>query len=377
MSQLNSGSRVMSGAVVGGAPQRLSGAVRRQWLLACAVRRQWLLAAAGLAGLLAAAVFGANYYVAGRYIETTDDAYVGGDVTDLAPQVSGRIARIAVADNQAVHAGDLLVQIDDRDYRVALARAEAEVAGARARLGNLEATRILQAALIGEAQADVAAAGAQITLARENRSRYATLAASQAGSLQDAQTAAAGLAEAAAGEGKARAALEAAQAQLAVIDTQKQQASAALAGAQADLAAAQLNLGYTRIRAPIDGVIGNRSAHAGGYAEVGAQLLSIVPAGGLWVDANFKEDQLARMRPGDRVTLSADVLPGNRITGEVASLAPASGAIFSILPAENATGNFTKIVQRVPVRIRLDGGAAQLGLLRPGLSVTASVDTRQ
>jgi len=194
--------------------------------------------------------------------------------------------------------------------------------------------------------------------------------------VQEAQTAEAGFEQAVAGGGKAEAALVAAQAQLGVLDAQRLQAQAALDGAQANLAAARLNLSYTEIRAPFNGVIGNRSAHLGGYASAGAQLVSIVPAAGLWVDANFKEDQLARMRPGDRVTITADVLPDQKITGEVASLAPASGAVFSILPAENATGNFTKIVQRVPVRIVLDGGAGDLGLLRPGLSVTAAVDTR-
>jgi membrane fusion protein (multidrug efflux system) len=359
----------MSDAVAGGVP----GAATRPKFSP----KQLLGAGAGLIGLAAVAACGVNYWAVGQYFETTDDAYVGGDVTDLAPKVSGLIARIAVTDNQAVVAGDLLVQIDDRDFKVAVTKAEAEVAGEHASLENLDATRNLQLALINEAQAGVTAANAQIILARENQSRYAILAAAQAGSEQDSQTAATALAEAQASAAKAEAALAAAQAQLAVIDTQKQQANAALAGAQADLAAAQLNLGYTQIRAPIDGVIGNRSAHTGGYAELGAQLLSIVPSNGLWVDANFKEDQLTQMRPGDRVTISADVLPGDKITGEVASLAPASGAVFSILPAENATGNFTKIVQRVPVRILLDGSAAQLGLLRPGLSVTASVDTRQ
>jgi membrane fusion protein (multidrug efflux system) len=144
----------------------------------------------------------------------------------------------------------------------------------------------------------------------------------------------------------------------------------------ADESTAQLNLGYTEIRAPIDGVIGNRSAHLGAYATIGAQLVSIVPSNGLWVDANFKEDQLAAMRAGEPVTIVADIALGTKIRGHVASLAPATGAIFSILPAENATGNFTKIVQRVPVRIALDGDAATLGLLRPGLSVTASVNTK-
>jgi membrane fusion protein (multidrug efflux system) len=360
----------MSGAVVGG----VAGAAGRAKFLS---RKKLMAGSAGLAVLVAATLYGIEYYTTGQYFETTDDAYVGGDVTDLAPKISGLIARVAVTDNQSVHAGELLIQIDDRDFKVSVAKAQAEVAGARASIANLEATRALQRAQINEAQASVAAADAKIILAGENRTRYALLAASQAGTLQDAQTATTDLAVARADAAKAEAALAAAQAQLAVIDTQKQQAIAALSGAQADLAEAQLNLGYTQIRAPFDGVIGNRSAHAGGYAEIGAQLLSLVPANGLWVDANFKEDQLAQMRPGERATISADVLPGDKITGEVVSLAPASGAVFSILPAENATGNFTKIVQRVPVRILIHGSFAQLGLLRPGLSVTASVDTRQ
>jgi membrane fusion protein (multidrug efflux system) len=161
-----------------------------------------------------------------------------------------------------------------------------------------------------------------------------------------------------------------------VIDTQKQQAMAALAGASADRDTAQLNLGYTELRAPIDGLVGNRSARNGAFASVGAQLISLVPAHGLWIDANFKEGQLARMRAGMPVRIDADVLPGEVFHGHVASLAPATGAVFSVLPAENATGNFTKIVQRVPVRVLLDGDAATLGVLRPGLSVTARVDER-
>ena len=179
-----------------------------------------------------------------------------------------------------------------------------------------------------------------------------------------------------AADARARAALEASQRELDVIDTQKQQTAAALAGAIADRDTAQLNLSYTELRAPIDGTVGNRSARAGAYATVGAQLISLVPSRGLWVDANFKESQLARMRPGMPVTVAADVLPGEAFKGHVASLAPATGAVFSVLPPENATGNFTKIVQRVPVRVALDGDGATLGRLRPGLSVTASVDER-
>ena len=338
--------------------------------------KQLFYAGAALAVLLGAVWFGVQYWTVGRFIESTDDAYVGGDVADLAPRVDGLITAVAVHDNQSVRAGDLLVKIDDRDYRVALAKAEAEVAGDRARLANLNANTTLQRALIDEAKADINSAAAQSALARVNRARYRILANTQAASTQDSQTADAADAEADANQVKAQAALAAAQAQLTVIDRQMQEEAADLAGAEADVRDAQLNIGYTEIRAPVDGVIGNRSAHLGGYATIGAQLVSIVPSGGLWVDANFKEDQLARMAPGQHVSIVADVLPGAKIAGVVGSLAPATGAVFSILPAENATGNFTKIVQRVPVRILLQGNAAQLGLLRPGLSVTAYVDTR-
>jgi membrane fusion protein (multidrug efflux system) len=182
--------------------------------------------------------------------------------------------------------------------------------------------------------------------------------------------------KAVAADKKARAALAAAQQQIEVIETQKAQAKAALDQTLAQRAIAALNLSYTEIRAPIGGVVGNRAARAGAYATVGAALISLAPASGLWIDANFKESQLAKMRKGQSVTIVADVLPGETITGRVASIAPATGAQFSVLPPENATGNFTKIVQRVPVRIRLDGDAATLGKLRPGLSVTAEVDQR-
>jgi membrane fusion protein (multidrug efflux system) len=330
----------------------------------------------GIFILLGAVWYGYDYWTVGRFIESTDDAYVGGNVTDLAPKVDGLIARIAVTDNQYVRAGDMLVKIDDRDFRAALAKAQAVVAGEQATLQNLDATRVLQLSLIAEAQANISAANAQITLAHSNQARYRSLAASSAGSLQDSQTADSTYQQAIADGQRAQAALAAAQAQLAVIDTQKSQARAALSGALADLNTAQLNLGYTEIRAPVDGYVGNRSAQLGGYATIGAQLVSIVPARGLWVDANFKEDQLADMRPGQPVDITADVLPGAKIIGHVASLAPATGAVFSILPPENATGNFTKIVQRVPVRILLDGDAATLGLLRPGLSVMAYVNTK-
>jgi membrane fusion protein, multidrug efflux system len=206
--------------------------------------------------------------------------------------------------------------------------------------------------------------------------RYSRLASDQYASLQRFQQADADNKKAIAAVEKARAALDAARRRIDVIDTQKQQTRAALDQAIAERDLARLNLGYTELRAPIDGVVGNRSARNGAYAVVGAQLVSLVPAHGLWVDANFKESQLAHIRAGLPASIEADVLPGHVFHGHVASLAPATGAQFSVLPPENATGNFTKIVQRVPVRIQLDDGASTLGNLRPGLSVTAAVDER-
>ncbi len=340
------------------------------------LRRQHGFAALAFLVALAAAWYGHHWWTVSRFIESTDDAYVGGDVTVIAPKVSGLIAEVVVTDNQAVHAGDLLVKLDDRDYRAALAKAVAAVAGQQATLANLDAVRRLQDAMIAQAQAGITAAAAEIDRARDDQVRYRQLSATAAASVQSFQRADADYKKAVAAGERARAALLAAERQIDVIDTQKQQAQAALASAIADRDTATLNLGYTELRAPIDGAVGNRSARVGAYATVGGQLISLVPAHGLWVDANFKESQLAHMHAGLPVTVQADVLPGQVFHGRVASLAPATGAQFSVLPPENATGNFTKIVQRVPVRILLDGEGSALGNLRPGLSVTADVDER-
>jgi membrane fusion protein (multidrug efflux system) len=339
------------------------------------VRKAAMLGAALLIGA-GVTWYGYNYWTVGRFIESTDDAYVGGDVTVMAPKVSGFIAEVAVTDNQLVHQGDLLIRLDDRDYRAALARAEALVAGQQATLANLDATRRLQDAVIREAQAGIAAADAETIRARDDQVRFQTLSRTAAASIQSFQKADADFKQAIAAGEKARASLDAAQQQLAVIETQKQQTRAALDAAVADRDTARLNLGYTEMRAPFDGVVGNRSARTGAFAAVGSQLIAVVPARGLWVDANFKENQLAKMNAGESATIYADVLPDVTFHGHVASLSPATGAQFSVLPPENATGNFTKIVQRVPVRILLDGDGSELGRLRPGLSVTAEVDLR-
>ena len=339
-------------------------------------RRTLLLLGLGVALAAGGAWYGHDWWTTGRFIESTDDAYAGGNVTPIAPHVAGFVAEIAAADNQFVHARQLLVRLDDRDYRAALAHAEAVADGRAAALKSLEAKYVLQQAMIRQAEADRAAKAAHASFADQDAVRYRDLALTSYGSRQNAERTSAADREAQSATEAADAALVAARQQLTVLDAEIAQARAGVAQATADRETARLNLGYTEIRAPIDGYVGNRAAQVGAYVASSAYLLSVVPATQLWVDANFKEDQLAGMAPGQPATVVADVLPGKVFHGHVLSLAPGTGAIFSVIPPENATGNFTKIVQRVPVRITLDDGDATLGGIRPGLSTTATVDTR-
>jgi membrane fusion protein, multidrug efflux system len=339
--------------------------------------RRRLLFAAGAVVLGTAAWFGWHWLTYWQYLESTDDAYVGGEVTTLSFKVAGLIETIAIVDNQFVKAGDLLLKLDDRDYRAQLAHAEATIAARRAALANLDATRKMRVAMVDQVRADLAAAMAERVRATFDVDRYRTLNSDRFASRQRFEQADADNEKAHAGERKAQAALEAAEHELDVTDAQRQQAAADLDQAVADGDLARLNLSYTEIRSPIDGVVGNRSARVGAYATIGVPLLAIVPAHGLWVDANFRESQLVGMREGQPAEIFADAVPGLVLRGRLQSLSPATGAQFSVLPPENATGNFTKVVQRVPVRILLDGDGAELGKLRPGLSVVARVDERQ
>jgi membrane fusion protein, multidrug efflux system len=334
------------------------------------------LIAAALLAALGGAWYGYDWWTISRFIETTDDAYAGGNVTAVSPHVAGFVAEIAVADNQFVRAGQLLVRLDDRDYRAALDHADAVAREKQAALAALAAKSAVQQAIVRQAEATLDGKLAQARFANQDAVRYRALALTSYGSLQNAERTSAADAEAVSATQSAQAGLAAARQKLTVLDDDTAEARAGVAQAQADLQTARLNLGYSEVRAPIDGYIGNRSAQVGAYVASGAYLLSVIPAHGLWVDANFKEDQLAHMRPGQQATIIADVLPGKVFHGHVQSLAPGTGAVFSVIPPENATGNFTKIVQRVPVRIALDGSDATLGELRPGLSTTVSVDTR-
>lgn len=311
-----------------------------------------------------------------RFIVTTDDAYVGGNVTAIAPHVSGFITKILVSDNQFVHAGDLLIQLDNRDFRAAFDRAAAVVAGREAALANIVAQTTEQEAVVRHHEADAAAATARAAFASADAARYRNLVRASAATQQDAEKSRTMAEEARAALAATQAEVEAARQELNILEARMNEARAAIREAEAALRVAALDLGYTELRAPIDGYIGDRSAQLGAFVTAGTPLIAIVPDSGLWVDANFKEDQIAAMKPGQKATIIADVTPGHVIEGHVQSFAPATGAVFSVLPAENATGNFTKIVQRVPVRVMLDGDEGKLGLLRPGLSATVRIDTK-
>jgi membrane fusion protein (multidrug efflux system) len=338
--------------------------------------RKLALAGLGLAAVIAAGWYGYSWWTIGRFFESTDDAYVGGNITPISPQVPGFVAEILVKDNQPVQAGQLLIRLDGRTYQAAFDRALAMVKQQEATLGNLRAKYTLQQSAIMQAEADLQGKMAQAVYAREDAERYKNLAITEAGSRQNAQKTLAANLSAQAATAAARAGLDAAKQQLAVLDAEIAQTQAMIEAAKADVETARLNLEYTEVRSPIDGVIGNRAAQTGAYVPTGKYLVTVIPAYGLWVDANFKEDQLERMRPGQSVSVAADIFPSQVFHGRVNSLAPATGAVFSVIPPENATGNFTKIVQRVPVRVELDAEAAGPSGLRPGLSVTATVDTR-
>jgi membrane fusion protein (multidrug efflux system) len=343
-------------------------------------RRRLRLIALGVFGallLIAAIGYGWYWFTVGRYFQSTDDAYTEADSTSISPQVSGTIAALLVTDNQQVKAGDLLARIDDRSFRAAVDQAQADVASAEAQIASLAAQRNLQQSQITQAEADVSSAQANLTFAQQNYDRYSALVRTGAGTRQAAQQAEANLRTETAALQHNQAVLAAARKQLEVLTTQQAAAEASLEHAKAVLETARINLGYTLVRAPIAGAVGDRSARPGLYVQPGLQLMTIVPMRrDIYVVANFKETQLSDMYRGQRVTLSVDAFPGATLHGTVDSLAPGSGAEFSLLPPENATGNFTKIVQRVPVKILLDPHDAVLDRLRPGLSVEASVDTR-
>ncbi|MDD1534069.1 MULTISPECIES: HlyD family secretion protein [unclassified Bradyrhizobium] len=326
-------------------------------------------------GVAVAGDYGYDYLKTGRYLESTDDAYVKADSTIIAPKVSGYIAKVLVSDNERVRAGQTLAEIDDRDFKTALEQAKADVAAAEASVRNIDAQLELQQPIIEQSTADVAAADANLKFAQQERARYDDLMKSGSGTIQRAQQTDATLRASSAQLQHAKSGLVAAQRKVDVLTTQRAQAAAQLERARAAAQQAALNLSYTEITAPVDGTVGARSLRVGQYVQAGTQLMALVPLDAVYVVANFKETQLTHMRPGQPVELRVDSFRDKTLRGHVDSLSPASGLEFALLPPDNATGNFTKIVQRVPVKIVLDDHSLT-GLLRPGMSAVPTVDTK-
>ncbi|HEY1140636.1 MAG TPA: HlyD family secretion protein [Lysobacter sp.] len=302
----------------------------------------------------------------------TDNAFVRGDITQISPKVSGHVVRVAVRDNQDVKAGELLFQIDDRDYRARLLQARAALAARQAAIGNLDAQLRLQHASIQQAQASVSEASAEAARSDRDSSRARALAADQliAASQLDQLVSSAQIAATRVVE--TRAGLGAAQQRIGVLGSQRPQLEADIRAAQAAVTLAELDVESTSVRAPLDGRVSERIARVGQYVRSGTPLIALV-ASDVWVVANFKETQLQGMQPGARVDIVVDAVPGARFHGRIESLSPASGAQFALLPPDNATGNFTRIAQRVPVRIALLDPGAQRASLRPGMSATVRV----
>lgn len=338
--------------------------------------RRLMFGAAAIVLIAAGAYYGHDYWTVGRFQVETDDAYVKADNSSVAPKISGYIAEVLVKDNQVVKAGRPLARIDDRDFKTALEQAKGDVAAAEATIEAKQASLTIQESVIAAARATVDVDQANETFAEQNNKRYATLATSGYGNVQNAQQAASQIAAAKATVVRDSAALDAATKQVDLLKAELAQAKAALEHDLAVQHQAELNLSYATIMAPVDGVVGNRTLRVGQYVQAGTQLMSVVPTASVYVIANYKETQLTDVHAGQAVDIDVDMFPDRVYHGHVDSLAPASGQEFALLPPDNATGNFTKVVQRIPVKIVLDADSAAAGDLRPGMSVQPSIDTK-
>jgi membrane fusion protein, multidrug efflux system len=330
--------------------------------------RKVLMAGAAVAVLAGAAWYGWDYWTVGQYLVSTDDAYVKADNTTIAPKVSGYLREVLVGDNEPLKTGQVLARIDERDFKVALDQAKSDVAAANAAIASKQAQLGVQQAVIDAAKATIEVDKATVTFAAQENKRYGDLAATGYGSVQNAQQAQSRIAGAQAAVQRDTANLASALKQVDLLKAEIAQANAARGRAIAAQNQAELNLGYTTIVAPIDGVVGNRTLRVGQYVQAGTQLMSVVPVAGAYVVANFKETQLTDVREGQAVDIAVDMFPGQVVHGHVDSIA--------LLPPDNATGNFTKVVQRIPVKIALDRNNAPSIELRPGMSVIPTIETK-
>jgi membrane fusion protein (multidrug efflux system) len=336
-------------------------------------------AALGLAlaaGIFAAADYGRYYWTTGQYLVSTDDAYVDVHSALISPKVSGYISEVPVDDNQHVKAGQVIARIDPRDYQTALDEARANVAAAQANIDTLTQQIAQQQLAVEQVRQTVASDQAALVFSQQEFQRYTSLARTGYGTVQQAQQTQADIRQKQAALSRDTTGIASAEKQVAVLEAQLAQARANLTLQQASEHQAELNLGYTTIAAPLDGTVGARTVQVGQYVQPGTQLMALVPLHAVYVTANYMETQLTDVRPGQPVTIDVDTFPGTVVHGHVASLSPASGQQFALLPPDNATGNFTKIVQRIPVKIELDQSDPLAGRLRPGMSVEPTIDTK-
>ncbi|MGC2776651.1 MAG: HlyD family secretion protein [Bradyrhizobium sp.] len=320
--------------------------------------------------------YGRYWYAVGRYIESTNNAYLRADLVAMAPRVSGQVSEIYVKDNEAVAAGQPLVKIDARRYEMTVRQAKATVDAREADVAKSEADLRQQDAVIAQAQAEVTTAQANSDLADKEFERASALAARGFATQQKNEQAGSALTQARSTVTLKQAVLDATRQQVATLQAQLAQAKAQLDAATESLSQAEIDLKDTVLRSPIAGRVGDRTVQLGQFAQPGTRLLTVVPTQRIYLVANFKETQLQRMRPGQPAQISVDAYPDLALTGTVDSFAPGTGAQFALLPPENATGNFTKIVQRVPVRIRVNAPENAAPAFVPGLSIEVSVDTK-
>jgi len=330
-----------------------------------------------LAGFLVAFLaYEWNWWVGAAREQRTNDAYLQADLTPLAAKSPGYVRSVPVQDFQRVKAGDLLVEIVDDDYRATLAQAQANVDAARTAIENIKQQKVLQQALVKQAEATIEATQADLTRYHLEAVRQQDLLVTKfSGTEQLVEQAVDNEKHTAAVLELNRAQLDQQRQQMNVLDSQEQQAEAALKGQEAARDLAQIALGYTRITAPVDGMVSERRVRPGQYVSVGTEVINLVPLPNVWIVANYKETQMTRIRAGQPARATVDAFPGVVLHGHVDSWSPASGAQFALLPPDNATGNFTKVVQRIPVKIVLDPDLALAYLLRPGMSVIATIDT--
>lgn len=341
-----------------------------------AKKRSPLLPVFALAILAGAGWYGYNWWVDGRFMVSTDDAYIEGDIAVIAPKVSGYVAKVNVVENQEVKAGDPLVTLDDGDYRIALEQAEAQIRTEELSLKRIDAQIVGGEAAQEQAVAQKGALDAALRGAEITQKRASELQAKDVGTVAASDSAQVALDQARANVVAGEAAIASAKANVELLRAQREEAESTIRSLQLSKDKAARDLAFTVLKAPYDGVIGNLGVQNGDLVSVGKRLASLVPMNELYIDANFKETQLARVVPGSKVRVHVDAFDDATIEGTVQSISPGSGSVFSMLPPENATGNFTKVIQRVPVRIVFSKEDLEKHNLRAGLSVVVDVDTR-